>query len=81
MGFHGKVPDTQPRTARSNAEQKGANPAGFPADIPMAPQGDAPLSVVGAATTYRDNADPQDAPAPEPVRRKVPPFVVTSVRK
>lgn len=77
MPFRGRVPDTQPRTLRSNAEQKGTTPGGFPADVPYSHDAGCPLETVGAATTYHDNADPREAEPAEKRRDQKSPFVVT----
>lgn len=77
MPFRGRVPDTQPRTLRSSAEQKGTAPARFPEDVPYSHDAGCPLETVGASTTYRDNADPREAEPAEKRRDQKSPFVVT----
>lgn len=77
MAHRGQVPDGQPRTLRSNAEQKGTVPAGFIEGVPYSPHAGCPLETVGAATTYQDNADPRNAEPAERRRDQKSPFVVT----
>lgn len=81
MGFRGIVPGKQPRTARSNAEQKGTTPNGFVPDVPYNPQAGCPLYTVGASTTYNDEAHPVPENNGEKRRDQKAPFVVTNTGK
>lgn len=79
--FRGTIPEKQPRTARSNAEQKGTTPNGFVPDVPYSVEAGCPLSVVGASTTYRDEAVPRTENNGAARRELKAPFVVTKQRR
>ncbi len=51
--FHGAKPAGQPRTVRTLAE-KNADARNFPTDLPYNTQAGAPLSMVGAGSSYKD---------------------------
>lgn len=78
--FRGTVPKTQPRTARSNAEQKGTTPSGFVEGVEYNAQAGAPRSMVGANDSYRDSAI-EDAQKQTSRPDLKAPFVVTRGRK
>jgi hypothetical protein len=76
MGFRGVRPPGQPRTLRSNAEDKGTVPANF-VDGGVEASG-LPNGVRGAGETYVDVADSSVHAAPTP---SLSPSPFASIRK